>query len=255
MIHIKSEKDIDRIRESCRLVVDTFNMIDEIIAEGMTTYELDWHIERYIKKLGGLAAFKGYKVDKAVFPASSCISVENEVVHGIPGKRKLRDGEIVSVDVGIKYNGFFGDAAKTYAIGEISAEKKALMRATLQSLYKGIDQAVAGNRLQNISHAIQKHVEKEGYSVVRDLVGHGIGRKLHEDPQVPNYGKPNRGPRLRTGMVLAIEPMVNMGTRQVDTDKDQWTIRTKDGKPSAHFEHAVVVREGEAEILTYGLFD
>ena len=255
MIRIKNEREIDRIRESCRLVVDTFKMIDRVIAVGMTTAELDRLIADHIKKVGGYPAFKGYKVGRAVFPANSCISVEDEVVHGIPSNRKLKAGDIVSVDVGIKYDGYYGDAAKTYAVGQISESKRRLMRETLSALYKGIAKAVAGGRLSDVSHAIQTHVEGAGYSVVRDLVGHGLGRKLHEDPQVPNYGKPNSGPRLRKGMVLAIEPMVNAGSAEVYTDGDDWTVRTEDGKPAAHFEHAIVIRDEQAEILTTGLFE
>ncbi len=253
MIHIRSEREIDRIRESCRLVVDTFHKIDEIISAGLATADLDHAIEEHIKKLGGRPAFKGYQMGKAVFPASSCISIEHVVVHGIPGSRKLMAGEIVSVDVGIEYEGYFGDAAKTYAIGKIDAERQRLMKVTWDSLSQGIAQAVAGNRLSDISHAVQVHVEAAGFSVVRDLVGHGVGKKLHEEPQIPNYGPPHKGVRLRAGMVLAIEPMVNAGTAEVKTEKDKWTVVTKDKLPSAHFEHTVVVREGQAEILTVGL--
>ena len=255
MVQIKSEREINCIRQSCQFVVDTFHYVGEIIRPGMTTQELDHAIEAYIRQRGGRPAFKGYRMDKNVFafPASSCISIEDEIVHGIPGPRRLNTGEIVKVDVGIEYQGFFGDAAKTYAIGEISEDRQRLMRVTLEALHKGIEQAVTGKRLQDVSHAIQTHVEGAGFFIVRELVGHGVGRRLHEEPQIPNFGEPNRGVRLRTGMVLAIEPMVNAGTEAVKTAKDQWTVRTKDGKPSAHFEHTVVVREGEAEILTKGL--
>lgn len=256
MIHVKSEREIARIRESCRLTVETFHKVEQVICAGMTTFELDHIIEAHIREHGGRPAFKGYKIGKNVspFPASSCISVEDEVVHGIPSKhRKLRDGEIVSIDVGIEYEGFFGDAAKTYAIGKVEERRARLMRITQEALYRGIARAVVGNRLSDISHAIQVHVESAGFSVVRDLVGHGVGRKLHEDPQIPNYGSPNRGPRLKEGMVFAIEPMVNAGTADVKTTADGWTVITKDGQPSAHFEHTVVVRDGEAEILTKGL--
>ncbi len=255
MIYIRSEREIDRIRESCRLVVATFQKIGEIIGAGMTTAELDHAIEEYINKLGGRPAFKGYRMDKVkkTFPASSCISIEQVVVHGIPGSRKLQTGEIVSVDVGIEYQGYFGDAAKTFAIGKVDQQRQRLMKVTWDSLHQGIEKAVAGNRLSDISHAIQVHVESAGYNVVRDLVGHGVGKKLHEEPQIPNYGPPNKGARLRTGMVLAIEPMVNAGKADVKTEKDHWTVITKDKLPSAHFEHTVVVREGQAEILTVGL--
>jgi methionyl aminopeptidase len=215
--------------------------------------ELDHEIDRFIRSFGGRPAFKGYKVNGKVFPASSCISVEAEVVHGIPGPRKLKAGEIVSVDVGVEYNNFFGDAAKTYAIGQIDALRQRLMKTTWESLYEGIAKARARNRLNDISHAIQKYVESAGFSVVRDLVGHGVGRHLHEEPQIPNYGKPNEGPKLKAGMVLAIEPMVNAGRYEVVTASDDWTVVTADKQPSAHFEHTIVIREGEAEILTQGL--
>jgi len=253
MSQTKSEREIGLIRESCRLVVETFEFIEKIIREGMTTMELDYEIDKYIRGFGGRPAFKGYKVHDKVFPASSCISVESEVVHGIPGYRKLRAGEIVSVDVGVEYNGFFGDAAKTYAIGQIDELRQRLMKATWEALYEGIAKARARNRLNDISHAIQKYVEGAGFSVVRDLVGHGVGRHLHEEPQIPNYGKPNEGPKLKAGMVLAIEPMVNAGRYEVITATDDWTVVTADKQPSAHFEHTIVIREGEAEILTQGL--
>jgi methionyl aminopeptidase len=253
MIPIKSEREIGLIRESCRLVVETFHFIDRIIGEGMTTGELNHEIDQFIRKFGGRPAFKDYKVGDKVFPASSCISVEAEVVHGIPGDRKLAAGEIVSVDVGVEYNGFFGDAAKTYAIGEIDETRRRLMQVTWEALYRGIAEARARKRLHDVSHAIQRQVEAAGFSIVRDLVGHGVGRHLHEEPQIPNFGKPNEGPRLKPGMVFAIEPMVNAGRPEVVTAVDDWTVVTADKQPSAHFEHTVVIREGEAEILTIGL--
>jgi methionyl aminopeptidase len=253
MIHTKSEREIGLIRESCRLVVETFAFIEKTVCEGITTAELDHEIDAFIRGFGGRPAFKGYKVNDKVFPASSCISVEAEVVHGIPGNRKLKSGEIVSVDVGVEYNGFFGDAAKTYAVGRIDELRQRLMKITWEALYAGIAQAQARNRLNNVSYAIQKHVESAGFSVVRDLVGHGVGRRLHEEPQIPNYGKPNEGPKLKAGMVLAIEPMVNAGRHEVVTAADEWTVVTADKQPSAHFEHTIVIREGEAEILTQGL--
>lgn len=253
MIPIKSEREIGLIRESCRLVVETFNFIDKIVGEGMTTGELNHEIDQFIRKFGGRPAFKDYKVGDKVFPASSCISVESEVVHGIPGNRKLKAGEIVSVDVGVEYNGFFGDAAKTYAIGEIDETRRRLMQVTWEALHLGIAEARARKRLHDVSYAIQRHVEKAGFSIVRDLVGHGVGRHLHEEPQIPNFGKPNEGPKLKPGMVFAIEPMVNAGRPEVVTAVDEWTVVTADKEPSAHFEHTVVIREGEAEILTKGL--
>jgi len=255
MIHIKSEREIGLIRESCRLVVETFQFIDKTIGERMTTAELDHEIEKFIRGFGGRPAFKGYKINDKTFPfpASSCISIESEVVHGIPGNRKLMAGEIVSVDVGVEYNSFFGDAAKTYAIGQIDELRQRLMKVTWEALYKGIEQARAKNRLNDISHAVQRHVEGAGFSVVRELVGHGVGRHLHEEPQIPNFGKPREGPKLKNGMVFAIEPMVNAGRYEVITATDDWTVVTADKQPSAHFEHTIVVREGEAEILTKGL--
>ncbi|MFQ6112592.1 MAG: type I methionyl aminopeptidase [bacterium] len=249
MIHIRSRREIELIRNSCQIVVEAFEIVESLIRPGIETKIIDNEVEKYIYSNGAKPAFKGYKG----FPASSCISVENEVVHGIPGKRALKEGEIVSVDIGVECEGFFGDGAKTYAVGEISREKKRLMKVTLEALNIGVIQARVGNRLSDISHAIQTTVEAADYSVVRDLVGHGIGRKLHEDPQIPNYGSPNSGPRLRPGMVLAIEPMVNMGDYKVNTTSDEWTIVTADGLPSAHFEHTVVVTNGGPEILTKGL--
>ncbi len=228
------------------MVVEALDLAESLIQPGITTFEIDKAIEQFIESKGAKPAFKGYNG----FPASSCISVENEVVHGIPGNRTLNEGEIVSVDVGVYFQGFFGDSARTIAVGEISADKQKLMDVTQSSLQKGLNKASSGARLSDISHAIQKTVEAANYSVVRDLVGHGIGRKLHEDPQIPNYGNPNAGPRLRTGMVLAIEPMVNMGTYEVKTQSDDWTVVTADGLPSAHFEHTVVVTDNGPEILT-----
>lgn len=249
MIHLRSRKDIEAIRESCRIVVEAFQFIEKLIEPGISTGEIDREVDRFIRSKGAVPVFKGY----GGFPGSSCISVEEEVVHGIPGARKLRAGELVSVDIGVRYRGWVGDGAKTFAVGSVSEEKERLMRVTREALYKGLAQARVGNRLSDISHAIQGHVEAAGYSVVRELVGHGVGRKLHEEPQVPNFGPPGHGPRLRPGMVLAIEPMVNMGSREVETSADRWTVRAVDGLPSAHFEHTVAVTNGEPEILTEGL--
>ncbi len=249
MIHLRSRKEIERIRESCRIVVETFRLVEELIEPGIRTEEIDREVDRFIRSKGGVPVFKGY----GGFPASSCISVEEEVVHGIPGRRKLNAGELVSVDIGVLYNGWVGDAAKTYPVGEVSPEKVRLMKVTLDALYKGLEQAKVGNRLSDISHAVQEYVEAHGYSVVRELVGHGVGRKLHEEPQVPNFGPPGRGPRLRPGMVLAVEPMVNMGSEEVETTGDRWTVRAIDGLPSAHFEHTIAITNGEPDILTEGL--
>lgn len=226
--------------------MEALKLAEQLIEPGVETGDIDRQIERLIASRGGRPAFKGYNG----FPASSCISIEDEVVHGIPGHRALRKGQIVSVDIGVECDGFFGDSARTFAVGSISDEKSRLMEVTRDSLSSGLKEVHAGARLSNVSHAIQVKVEGASYSVVRELVGHGIGRKLHEDPQIPNYGHPNSGPRLRAGMVLAIEPMVNMGSFEVRTLDDNWTVVTLDGLPSAHFEHTVVVTDHGPEILT-----
>ncbi len=246
MIHIRSQREIELIRNSCRVVLAAFDLVEKLIEPGVETGFLDRQIEKFIKSKGARPAFKGYRG----FPASSCISVEDEVVHGIPGEKILKDGEIVSIDIGVECEGFFGDSAKTFAVGEISPEKKHLMSITKQSLDEGVKEANCGARLSNISHRIQTIVEGANFSIVRELVGHGIGRKLHEDPQVPNFGSRNSGPRLREGMVLAIEPMVNFGDYEVETLNDNWTVVTADGSPSAHFEYTVAVSNNGPEILT-----
>ncbi len=248
MIIIKSPREIELIRNSCRILVTTFELVSTLIKPGVKTIEIDNAVTEYIRSQGALPAFKGYRG----FPASVCISIDDQVVHGIPGERRLEAGQIVGIDIGVQFEEYFGDAARTFAIGEISSEKQKLLTTTEHALSKGIEKATEGNRLSDISYAIQTHVENGGFSVVRDLVGHGIGQKLHEDPQVPNYGKPNHGPQLKEGMVLAIEPMVNAGGYQVRTADDNWTIYTQDGSPSAHFEHTIVVTAGEPEILTNG---
>lgn len=250
MIIIKSPREIELIRNSSRIVVDTFNYIEKIIQPGIETIEIDVAVEKFIRSRGAIPAFKGYRN----FPASACISVDDEVVHGVPGKRKLKTGQIVSIDIGVEFQNYFGDGAKTFVLGNIPEKTKKLIRVTREALYKGIDAAKVGNRLSDISHSIQTHVEQAGFSVVRDLVGHGVGRRLHEDPQIPNYGPPRQGPRLKPGMVLAIEPMVNMGEYQVFFDEnDKWTVRTADGMPSAHFEHTVAITENGIDILTNGI--
>ncbi|MFQ5602869.1 MAG: type I methionyl aminopeptidase [bacterium] len=246
MIHIYGKKEIDLIRASCQIVVETFKLVDKLIRPGIETIEIDKEIENFIRSKAAKPAFKGYNG----FPASSCISIEDEVVHGIPSKRPLNEGEIVSIDIGVEFEGFFGDSAKTYAVGQVSSTKRRLMDVTLHALYEGLNQAKVGGRLSNISHRIQTVVESANFSVVRDLVGHGVGRKLHEDPQIPNYGLPNSGPRLRRGMVLAIEPMVCSGRYEVQTKSDKWTVVTEDSSPAAHFEHTIVVTDSEPEILT-----
>lgn len=247
MISIKTEKELEIMRISSRLVAETFEYIGTFIKPGITTQEIDQRIEKFVVSQGGYPAFKGLYG----FPASACISVDEEVVHGIPSPRRvLQGGEIVSIDVGVRYKGYHGDAAFTFAVGEVGEEKKRLMKITWEALFKGIKEAKAGNRLQDISATIQEYAESYGYSVVRELVGHGVGKKLHEDPQVPNYGKRGRGPLLKSGFTLAIEPMVNMGTKNVRTLQDGWTIVTGDRLPSAHYEHTVLILDGEPEILT-----
>ncbi len=251
MIRIKTEREVAFIRESCQIVADVLKLLERHVAPGITTGELDAMAEDFIRSCGGVPAFKGYGFERqSLYPASICTSIDDEVVHGIPGPRKLVEGEILSVDVGVQKSGYFGDGAKTFTVGKISEEKARLMRVTEESLYVGIRQAVAGNRLQDISYAVQNHVESAGFSVVRALVGHGIGVKLHEDPPVPNFGKSGVGPLLRKGMTLAIEPMVNYGSYHVKVASDGWKVLASDGKPSAHFEHTVLVTKGEPEILT-----
>ena len=250
-ISIKTAQEIEIMRESCRIVADVIKLIGLQIKPGVTTKQLDSLAEDYIRSCGAVPAFKGYGFEpNNLFPATLCVSVDNEVVHGIPGNRVLRNGEIVSIDVGAKKNGFFGDGAYTFPVGEISEEKKRLMRVTKESLDLAVEQAVEGNRVGDIAHAVQSHVEAEGFSVVRELVGHAVGRELHEDPQIPNFGKPKKGALLRAGMTLAIEPMVNAGTHKVRTAPDRWTVVTQDGMPSAHFEYTVLVTKDRAEILT-----
>lgn len=247
---IKTAEEIELIRESCRIVAEVFLFIKDRVKEGVTTGELDRMIEEYIISREAIPAFKGYKVKKLVFPSSSCISVNEEVVHGIPGKRVLMEGDIVSVDVGVKKNGYYGDGAFTFSVGKISAKKEKLLKVTEESLYKGIEMAVEGNVVNDISSAIQNYVEGSGFGIVRELVGHGIGKNLHEEPAVPNFYSPGSNQKLYEGMVLAIEPMVNYGTFMVKTKNDGWTIATRDMEPSAHFEHTVLVHKGKAEILT-----
>lgn len=239
------------MRESNRIACEVLDLIEKHVRPGVTTIELDRLSEEYIRSRGAIPAFKGYRQGNSPpYPGSICASVNDEVVHGIPSERVLKEGDILSVDVGINKNGFFGDSARTYPVGKIDEEAERLLRVTREALFLGIAQARAGNRVHDISAAIQEHVEAAGYNVVRELVGHGIGRQLHEEPAVPNYGKRGTGSKLVDGMVLAIEPMVNSGTFRVKVARDGWTILTADGKRSAHYEHAVIVRESEPEILT-----
>jgi methionyl aminopeptidase len=246
MIVSKSKTELEIMREAGRLVALTHEVIRQAIRPGVTTRELDRIGEAFIRSHHALPSFKGYHG----FPASICASVNEEVVHGIPGDRVLQEGDIVSIDIGVYYKGYHGDAAVTYPVGEISETAAKLLRVTEESLYKGIEKATVNNRLYDISHAVQQHVEAAGFSVVRDFVGHGIGQNMHEEPQIPNFGPPGRGPRLKAGMVLAIEPMVNAGQYHVQTLADNWTVVTVDGSLSAHFEHTVAVTENGPEILT-----
>lgn len=229
-----------------RVVARTLDMVSTTIRAGMTTGQLDRLIEDFIRSEGAIPAFKGYQG----YPASACISIDDEVVHGIPGRRMIKDGSIVSVDIGAIVDGFYGDSARTFPIGEVSADKQQLMDWTLKALHAGIDNARKGNRLGAVSAAIQQVAEARGYGIVRQLVGHGIGRAMHEEPQVPNFGSPNDGPMLEVGMVIAIEPMINMGTHEVKTLPDGWTVVTADGLPSAHFEHTVAISAKGPRILT-----
>lgn len=250
MIYLKSESEIDKMRESAQLVSRTLGEVGKYIEPGVTTGKLDRIAEDYIAANNARPAFKGYGPSNNPFPGTLCISVNEEVVHGIPGDRKLEEGDIVSIDCGVEKDGYFGDHAYTFAVGDCDDKVLDLLRTTLESLYVGIENAIHGNRMGDIGNSIQTYCENAGYGVVRDLVGHGLGKSLHEDPSVPNYGRKGRGERLREGMTLAIEPMINMGSWKVKTLNDGWTVVTADGGVSAHFEHDVVVREGKAEILS-----
>ena len=246
MIYYKTEEEIELVRKSSLLVAKTHAEIAGLIKPGITTLALDKIAEEFIRDNGGVSAFKGY----GGFPNTLCMSPNDQVVHGIPNDRLLEDGEILSVDCGVVMNGYYGDSAFTYEVGEVDAETKQLLKVTKESLYKGIEQAVAGNRIGDIGYAVQQHAESFGYGIVRELVGHGVGKNLHESPEVPNYGRRGRGVMLKEGLVIAIEPMINMGTKRILQHNDGWTITTIDNKPSAHFEHTIVVRKGKAEILS-----
>lgn len=248
MITLKSKKELKFLREAGQIVAEVLEELQEIIitSSRITTQELDRLAESLILKRGAKPAFKGYRG----FPSSLCTSVNEQVVHGIPGPYRLRSGDIIGLDLGVEFNGYYGDAAVTVTVGEASDEVQRLLQITERALYRGIKQAKAGNKLSDISYAIQSYVEKNGFSVVRDLVGHGIGKSLHEEPAVPNFGKAGQGPLLKKGMTLAIEPMVNTKSFEVKTKKDDWTVVTADGKPSAHFEHTIAIRGSKPEILT-----
>ena len=247
-IHIKSADEISLMREAAQILIEAHNLVAEHIKVGITTKELNAIAEKFIRSKNAYPSFLNYHG----YPGSACISINEEVVHGIPGKRKLEEGDIVSVDLGVYYKGYHSDAARTYPVGSVDADKLDLIRVTEECFFEGLKYAKPGNHLSDISSAIQRHAEAHGYGVVRDLVGHGIGKQLHEEPQVPNYKTPGRGPKLQKGMVLAIEPMINMGTWQVRVLEDDWTFVTRDGSVSAHYENTVVITDDIPEILTLG---
>jgi len=245
-LYYKTQEEIEWIRESSLLVAKTLAEVARHIRPGITTLELDRVAEEFIRDHQAEPAFKNYNG----FPNALCVSVNSQVVHGIPGPYVLQDGDVVSVDCGVLKNKLYGDSAYTFPVGTVAPETLALLKVTRECLYKGIEMAVAGNRVGDISAAVQEHAESHGYSVVRELVGHGVGRYLHEKPEVPNYGRRGTGMLLKEGLVIAIEPMINMGKREVVHERDGWTVRTADGKPSAHFEHTVAIRKGKADILS-----
>ncbi len=246
MISIRTEPELELIRKSGEVLKETFSVLEEMIRPGVTTAELDAAAEDFMRSRDGIPAFKGYQG----YPATICASINEQVVHGIPGPRTLEEGDIVGIDMGVVLEEFYSDATRTYPVGEISEDTARLIRVTSESLDRGIEHARAGNHLSDISHAIQKHAESHGYSIVRALVGHGIGRRMHEEPQIPNFGPPGKGPELQAGMVLAIEPMVNVGTHDVLTLEDKWTFVTVDGKLSCHFEDTVAVTDNGPRIMT-----
>ena len=246
MIYLKTDEEIELLRESNLLVGMTLGELAKWIAPGITTLKLDKIAEEFIRDHGAVPSFLGY----GGFPNTLCVSVNEQIVHGIPSNYELKDGDIVSIDCGTLKNGFNGDSAYTFCVGEVAYDVRRLLKTTKESLYLGIEQAVEGKRVGDISNAVQTYCEKKGYSVVRELCGHGVGKRLHEDPEVPNYGRRGCGPLLKSGMVIAIEPMINLGSRNIVIERDGWTTRTRDRKPSAHFEHTVDVREGKADILS-----
>jgi methionyl aminopeptidase len=246
MILLKSREELEILRRANRIVAEILRILADEVKPGTTTGNLDQIAEEKILEFGTFPAFKGYRG----YPSTLCASVNEGVIHGIPNNQKIEEGDIVSLDLGVLFKGYYGDSALSVAVGEVDGEKKRLMKVTQESLWKGIEQGRPGNRLGDISHAVQSFVEMNGFSVVRDFVGHGIGKDLHEEPQIPNFGTPHQGPRLREGMVLCIEPMVNAGGYEVEVLEDGWTAVTKDRSPSAHFEHTIAITDGNPEILT-----
>ena len=248
MIHTRSEREINKIAASCQIVADTLIMLEPFVIEGACVSNLDRMAEEFIISMGARPAFKGYMG----FPATLCVSIDDAVVHGIPGKDILKSGQIVGIDCGAEMEGYYGDHAKSFAVGTLEPSKQKLIDVTRESLEKGIEQAVPGNHVGDIGNAVQTHAESNGFSVVRELVGHGIGTNLHEEPQIPNYGEAKNGPLLAKGMCIAIEPMINSGAKDIFTGPDGWTILTKDGKPSAHFEHTIAITDDGPRILSVG---
>ena len=246
MIYLKTDEEIELLRAANQIVARTLAEVAKVIAPGVTTLKLDTIAEEYIRSQGAVPGFKGY----GGFPGTLCVSVNENVVHGIPSNYALREGDIVSVDCGAVKDGYNGDSTYTFCVGEVDEEVKRLLRTTKESLYIGIEHAVEGNRIGDIGHAIQEYCEKRGYGVVREMCGHGVGRKLHEDPDVPNYGRRGIGPLIKNGMVIAIEPMINMGSKNIVIERDGWTTRTKDRKPSAHYEHTIAIHHGKPDILS-----
>lgn len=246
MIILKTKREIEIMRKAGRLVAQSHELVRKNIKPGVTTKELDQLVEEFLRSQNAIPTFKGY----GGFPYAICASVNEEVVHGFPSGRKLLEGDIISIDIGATFEGYVGDGARTFYVGEVNDEKRRLVEATRQSFYEGIKFAKTSYRLSDISHAVQEYAESQGFSVVRDYVGHGVGRNMHESPQIPNFGKPGRGPRLQEGMVLAIEPMINAGTYNVKVLDNDWTVVTVDGRPSAHYENTVAITDGEPEFLT-----
>ena len=246
MIYLKTDEEIELLRAANQIVARTLAEVAKVIAPGVTTLKLDTIAEEYIRSQGAVPGFKGY----GGFPGTLCVSVNENVVHGIPSNYALREGDIVSVDCGAVKDGYNGDSTYTFCVGEVDEEVKRLLRTTKESLYIGIEHAVEGNRIGDIGHAIQEYCEKRGYGVVREMCGHGVGRKLHEDPDVPNYGRRGTGPLIKNGMVIAIEPMINMGSKNIVIERDGWTTRTKHRKPSAHYVHTIAIHHGKPDILS-----